>query len=63
MTRSTTEEEENPTEKSTGRPSAAKGGFVPPLTLGGPNPGASRRLCPGRDARALTDFVFEEDPR
>ena len=32
-------------------------------TLGGPNPGASRRLCPGRYARALTDFVFEEDPR
>ena len=36
-----------------GRPSAAKGGFGPPLTLGRPNPGASRRLCPGRDARAL----------
>ena len=51
------------TEKSTGRPSAAKGGFGPALALGGPNPGASRRLCPGRYARALTDFVFEEDPR
>jgi hypothetical protein len=56
-------EEKTLTEKGTGRPSAAKGGFVSPLTLDAPNPGASRRLCPGRYARALTDFVFEEIPR
>ena len=37
-----------------------KGWVRSAASLGGPDPGATRRLCPGRIARALPDFIFEE---
>jgi hypothetical protein len=48
---------------STGRPAAAKGWVRSAAPLGGSDPGATRRLCPGRIARALLGFVFEEISR
>ena len=44
-----------------GRAPAAKGGFGRPLRWSGPNPGALRRLCPGR-APALLKVLVSEKP-
>ena len=62
MTRSTAEEARKRRKKH-GTPVRRKGWVRPAADAGPANPGASRRLCPGRIARALADFVFEEDPR
>ena len=40
-----------------GRSSAAKGGFGPPLTLGGPNPGARAAFAPA-ERSALSGSMF-----
>ena len=45
-----------------GTPVRRKGRVRPAAALGGPNPGASRRLCPGRNARALTEFRLRGRP-
>jgi len=43
-----------------GTPVRGKGRVRSAASLGGPDPGATRRLCPSRIARALLGFVFEE---
>ena len=47
------------TGKKHGTPVRRKGWVRPAASLGGPDPGATRRLCPGRIARALLGFIFE----
>jgi len=55
-------EEKTLTEKARdARPPQRVGSFR--LALGAPDPGASRRLCPSRYARALTNFVIEDNSR
>ena len=51
---------ENKRHRKHGTPSRRKGRVRSAASLGGPDPGATRRLCPGRIARALLGFIFEE---
>ena len=44
---------ENKQHRKHGTPGRRKGWVRPAASLGGPDPGATRRLCPGRIARAL----------
>ena len=51
---------ENKRHRKHGTPGRRKGRVRSAASLGGPDPGATRRLCPGRIARALLGFIFEE---
>ena len=51
---------ENKRHRKHGTPGRRKGWVRSAASLGGPDPGATRRLCPGRIARALLGFIFEE---